>query len=123
MKYVTLEQMLNQTHEKNVLKFKLKLIRYKNDGIIFYKEDMSSLKLDQPFELYYLLTKGTISYKNAFPMPLSYYQEFVQNNYSPDFLIDFYQFYYQTKKVPSKKFFQNLEVFESKKHVWFYRVS
>ncbi|MED4876619.1 hypothetical protein P9711_02635 [Anoxybacillus geothermalis] len=120
MKPITLRQLLDTNQFQNLLHLKKELISYKNSGVIFYKEVMSSLEIDTPFELYFVLSKGGIEYENAFPMPINFYREYLTYNRPLEYLARFYQEYYGTKNIPSDRFFQTLNVFQAKKYAWFY---
>ena len=107
MKPITLRQLLDTNQFQNLLHLKKELICYKNSGGIFYKEVMSSLEIDTPFELYFALSKGGIEYENAFPIPIDLYREYLTYNRPPEYLLRFYQEYYGTKNIPSDRFFQH----------------
>lgn len=53
MKSITLMDMLLTKSFSNILKLKCELIKQKNMGMVFYKEDISKLPIDHPFEFYY----------------------------------------------------------------------
>jgi hypothetical protein len=120
MKPITLRQILNTNQFKSLLHLKKELISYKNSGVIFYKELMSSLEIDTPFELYFVLSKGGIEYENAFPIPINLYREYLTCNRPPEYVVRFYQEYYGVNSIPSDQFFQTLNVFQAKRYAWFY---
>ncbi|WP_044748902.1 hypothetical protein [Bacillus alveayuensis] len=120
MKQITLQQMLDTNCYKSILDLKSELIRYKYTGIIFYRETMSSLELDVPFEFYFVLPKGTNEYKNAFPVPIAIYHKYLLFKRTSEYLVHFYQDYYKTKCTPPDEFFQTLNIFQAKQYAWFY---
>jgi hypothetical protein len=79
METCTLRTMLETDCYKNLLQLKVSLVRSKNEGLIFYQENISELTLDEPFEFYYVLTKGNITYQHAFPIPVHYYKPWMRN--------------------------------------------
>lgn len=91
-------------------------------GLVFYKETISGLELDQPFEFYYHATKGTITYQNAFPLPVRYYKHWMTKNSRVERLIPYFQTYYETFQLPEPKSFKALSLFKGEKYVWFYKV-
>jgi hypothetical protein len=120
MKPITLRQILNTSQFKSLLHLKKELISYKNSGVVFYKDLMSSLEIDTPFEFYFVLSKGRIEYENAFPIPINLYREYLTCNRPPEYLVRFYQEYYKTKRMPPEGFLQTLNVFQAQKYAWFY---
>lgn len=104
----------------NTLKLKADLISNKNKGVIFYKESISKLPLDEPFEFYYNVTNGTITYQNAFPVPVKYFKPWIKSEDKLQHLLPYYQSYYGTDHTPGNQYFQNLSYFKGERFVWFY---
>lgn len=122
MERLTLLQMLETNKYENILQLKLALIRFRNDGTIFFNEQISSLEFNRPFEFYFCITKGKITYINAFPVPTSIYARWMnKSNARFHSLLPYYQSYYETKIMPDEDYFQSLYLFEGEKYVWFYR--
>lgn len=92
-------------------------------GLVFYKESMGELELDQPFEFYFHATKGTITYQNAFPVPKSEYKTSRKKKANVDYLLPFYGTYYKTSQNPELKYFKTLSRFMGENYVWFYKGS
>ncbi|MFB5284676.1 hypothetical protein [Peribacillus sp. Hz7] len=116
---VSLQTMLESSSYNSLLHLKSTLIRNKAEGIVFYQEDISSLDWDVPFEFYYFLTAGNIKFNNAFPMPFAIYRKYLIKNHPLDYLVHFYQTYYETNSIPTNHF-HDLDVFQAKQYVWFY---
>lgn len=122
MKKCTLLEMLETKHYDSILKLKIALIRFKKKGTLFFKEDISELDFDKPFEFYFSIPKGSIPYQNAFPIPASYYRVWMKRN-SCQFhvLLPYYQSYYETDKKPDEDYFQSLSLFKGERFVWFFQ--
>ena len=121
MKSITLLDMLETKTFSDILKLKYELMKQKNMGIVFYKEDICKLPIDQPFEFYFYLTKGTILYQNAFPIPVSHYKSWMKNENNSHHLLPYFQAYYETESSPDSSYFKQLCLFKGSKYVWFYK--
>ncbi|WP_052124257.1 hypothetical protein [Ureibacillus manganicus] len=121
MKSITIMDMLVTKSFSNILKLKCELIKQKNMGMIFYKEDISKLPIDHPFEFYFYLTKGTILYQNAFPIPANHYKPWMRKNNNIQHLLPYFQSYYETESPFDSLYFENLSLFKGRKFVWFYK--
>jgi hypothetical protein len=100
----TLRKMLETDCYKNLLQLKVSLVRSKNVGMIFFQENVSELTFDEPFELYYVLTKGNITYQHAFPIPVHYYKPWMRKKTFSHHLYPYYRSYYETKNHPVEGF-------------------
>lgn len=120
MKEITLLKILDTGCYDSILKLKITLIRYKNLGLVFYKEKMSELALDQPFEFYFHATKGTITYQNAFPIPENYFKPWRRKKANMQHLLPYFQSYYATAQPPDAEYFQTFSYFKGEKFVWLY---
>lgn len=121
MKSITLMDMLVTKSFSNILKLKCELIKQKNTGMVFYKEDISKLPIDYPFEFYFYLTKGTILYQNAFPIPANHYKPWMRKNNNIQHLLPYFQSYYETESPFDSLYFESLYLFKGRKFVWFYK--
>ncbi len=122
MKPLTLLQMLETKHYNSILQLKLSLIRFKNKGTLFFKEDISGLDFDQPFEFYFSITKGCICYQNAFPIPASFYRRWMMKDTNRlHTLLPYYQSYYETTQEPGEDYFHSLSIFKGEQFIWFYQ--
>jgi hypothetical protein len=79
--------------------------------MVFYKEDISNLPIDHPFEFYFYSTKGTILYQNAFPIPANHYKPWMRKKNNIQHLLPYFQSYYETEspfdfRLPLTKFGQ-----------------
>jgi hypothetical protein len=114
---LTINEILKIKKGTSVLALKLCLTQLKKKGIIFYKEDLSFIQSDEPFEFYFYATKGTITYQNAFPVPIQIYND--RSNLTKRNLINLYQSYYQTGDLSQVKDFKKIHIGEE--YVWIYR--
>lgn len=121
MKSITLLDMLGTRSYKNILKLKLDLIKFKKVGWIFYKETMSELPMDKPFEIYFHATKGTITYQNAFPIPARYYKPWMRRKANLQQLLPYFHSYYENDLSTNCDFLQSLSCFRGEKFVWVYK--
>ena len=121
MKSITLLDMLGTKSFSNILKLKYELMKQKNMGIVFYKEDICKLPIDHPFEFYFYLTKGTILYQNAFPIPFNHYKPWMRNKNNLHHLLPYFQSYYETESPFESSYFEQLCLFKGRKFVWFYK--
>ena len=122
MKPLTLLQMHENKHYESILQLKLALIRFKNKGTLFFNEDISGLDFDEPFEFYFCITKGSICYQNAFPVPVSEYRRWMNRHSKRLYaLLPYYQTYYETTQEPGKDYFHSLSVFKGEQFIWFYQ--
>lgn len=121
MKSITLMDMLVTKSFSNILKLKCELIKQKNMGMVFYKEDISKLPIDHPFEFYFYLTKGTILYQNAFPIPANQYKPWMRKKNNIQHLLPYFQSYYETESPFDSLYFEHLSLFKGREFVWFYK--
>ena len=122
MKPLTLLKMLETKQFESILQLKLALIRFKNKGTLFFNEDISGLDFDQTFEFYFCITKGSIRYQNAFPIPASYYRRWRKRGSKRLYtLLPYYQSYYETTQEPGEDYFHSLSIFKGEQFVWFYQ--
>ncbi|MEH7418979.1 hypothetical protein V7266_27500 [Neobacillus drentensis] len=121
MKELTLLKLLDAGCYDSVLKLKIDLIRYKKLGLVFYKETLSGLDFDQPFELYFHATKGSITYQGAFPIPVDYFKPWMRKRKKMNHLLPYYQSYYETKQHPDSHYFETLSHYKGEKFVWLYK--
>lgn len=121
MKTLTLYDILNRTNfNGGSLHLKYYLLRKKRIGLLFFKETLCTLPFEQPFEIYFYATKGTIEYQHAFPVPINDYKPWMKKKNIHD-LLPFFQSYYETSYSPDDRYFQSLSHFKAEKFVWFYQ--
>ncbi|MFZ3577866.1 hypothetical protein [Virgibacillus sp. DJP39] len=118
MKSITLEQLLQSGDSNNVLQLKWNLIKWKKQGVIFYKENLCNLDLDQQFELYFYIIKENVDYQDAFPVPKSFFK--LQRKVLIDDLKHFYLDYYDQNDIADDTFLLNLKKYIGERYVWFY---
>ena len=70
MKSVALNQ-LHTLSNRSILLLKTILQEEEREGLIFFREEIADLGVDQEFEIYMAITSGTIEYYNAFPVSYS----------------------------------------------------
>jgi len=113
--------MLEATNLDNILELKIMLIEQKKKGLIFYRGNVGELPFDQPFEFYFYATKGTLQYRNAFPVPINQFRTLTQSRDFKKKIISYFQSYYETDNVPSEEYFENLYSYRSAKYIWVYQ--
>jgi hypothetical protein len=121
MKSITLLKILDTNCFENILKLKLTLIRFKKMGLVFYKDTLSELDFDQPFEFYFHASKGSITYRNAFPIPINYYKPWMRKKANIQNLLAYYQSYYETTLSPDSQYFDALSLYKGEKFVWLFK--
>ncbi|MBS4171814.1 hypothetical protein [Bacillus sp. FJAT-49736] len=119
MKEISLKEIMDTGCFDNVLKIKLLFIRRKKSGDIFYRENMSKLPYDQPFEFYFHATKGSITYQNAFPIPTCQYKRWMGKEITLQNLLPYYQMYYETDGTMDLDY--SLSHYNGEKYIWFYK--
>ena len=72
----------------------------KQNGFIFYTEDLNTLLQGDRFDLYYYETRGFIHSRNAFPIPIELYRSLKIDQWSLKWLQIFYQLYYEENSPP-----------------------
>jgi hypothetical protein len=103
-----------------LMQIKQKLLYWKRNGDIFTPDDLSRLKVDDPIEIYFALTPGDITYRNAFPVLIEkfgYYPKDMAgyNRY-------YYHQYYLNDQYHSEDFYLAYKPYNvTKKWVWYYK--
>ncbi|ONG66645.1 hypothetical protein BKK42_29040 [Bacillus cereus] len=92
----------------------------KQNGYIFYKEDLNTLSQDTQFDLYYYETIGFIKNNYAFPIPTALYYSLKIDKWSIKWLTTFHQLYYLENPPPSWEW-QYWNIYMGKKFVWLYK--
>lgn len=64
---------LERNEDKSMLQVKRELLAYKKSGIVFYSEEIASLDLHTPFQMYFAYRPGHKTETNAFPVPMEDY--------------------------------------------------
>ncbi|WP_101592532.1 hypothetical protein [Bacillus sp. M6-12] len=123
MHEVTLAEMFESSDYTSVLHLKHALIHNKSAGFVFFKEDISSLDWGTPFEFYHYFTSGGIEYSNAFPVPIKVFYENLRIAPRFNFLMRYYNEYYDENNLPSEGFFNSLMVFPARHFAWFYKTT
>ncbi|MGN4644027.1 hypothetical protein [Bacillus cereus group sp. MYBK48-1] len=92
----------------------------KQNGFIFYTEDLNTLLQGDQFDLYYYETRGFIHSRNAFPIPIELYRSLKIDQWSLKWLQIFYQLYYEENSPPFWQWqYWNFHV--GKNFAWVYR--
>ncbi|MDR7319678.1 hypothetical protein [Brevibacillus nitrificans] len=121
MKYTTLRELIVKTHRDSLLQVKALLMKMKKRGLVFYQEDIVTLSPDTEFEIYFSFFKGIIEFENAFPVPLDMYYRYRAYQLDNEFLLPFYQSYYETTSTPAHWKESSFQVYQGWEFVWFYR--
>ncbi|MDQ6596387.1 hypothetical protein E2K98_02520 [Bacillus salipaludis] len=118
MNNITLANIMDQIGETNLLELKRKLQFYKSQGYLFYPGTIFNKAWDEPIELYYVVTKGTINDCKAFPVPISFYNRRIKKREKKS-LLPYIRSYYQSDNVV-EDVLPLLEVYYGKHYIWFY---
>ena len=109
---------------KHMLKVKAELFKAKQEGTIFFYEDIFSLSFDEKeyISLYYSEFASPNSDHNAFPVPKEEYILPKSEKERYEFFKKYYELYYPDSEMDYNLFLSfNPKPFEAKKCVWFFR--
>lgn len=122
---VTLERLCDakEVSPFDILKVKKSLIEFKKAGRVFFDVEIGSLGYDTEFELYYHVLPSEQSDKNAFPVPLSYFQLHKNEFNRFHYLKEFFESYYKGEELDHGKFYDydKQKPFIGNDYVWYYK--
>lgn len=113
---------VEQNKGKNLLKVKSDLFKAKQEGVIFFKNDVSSLSVKEDINIYYSEFPSPDTDRNAFPIRKENF--FLPKDKNERFLLfkKHYESYYPDSEMDYNLFEAfNTEPFKAKKCVWFFR--
>ncbi|HDX9674308.1 hypothetical protein PDL02_20560 [Bacillus cereus group sp. LD113LC] len=121
---VNLKLFLGDQQVKRSLK-EVKLVLYmaKQQGLVFYKENIFTLQHGDDFDLYFVGRPSFQTKANAFPISVSEYEMFDTKDKYLGFLQKCYERYYPKEKM-SKKILLSYELdnpFVGREYIWFYK--
>lgn len=107
----------------SVLATKEYLIKKRKEGVIFFKDDISSLTIDRSFQLYYYMMPSKKTLIDAFPIPTKAFRIYKNKRESFVFMYQFFKQYYQVSHGDLSFFEQyNLDSpYVGIKYIWFYK--
>jgi len=121
---ITTLKNIQQTDAFSSLSFmemKVALMNDKKRGLLFFKEDLSTLLPDQPFHLLYFWLPGKTSSHLAFPVPLSEFLSFHHEKKKDDLVKPYYELFFET--TISDELFQHTydlsHPFIGSEYVWY----
>lgn len=108
---------------RSLKEVKLVLYLSKQQGVVFYKENIFSLKHTDDFDLYFVGRPSFRTKANAFPISVSEYQMFDTKDEYLGFLQRCYERYYPKERV-NKKILLGYDLanpFVGREYIWFYK--
>ncbi|MBJ8109984.1 hypothetical protein JDS99_10035 [Bacillus cereus group sp. N6] len=112
-------QKLGVTSSDVIIRF---LEDQKQNGFIYYREDLNTISKDTQFDLYFSEAKGFIKNNHAFPIPRDLYDSFKIDHWSFRWLSLFYHLYYQ-ETSPSPFEWQDWDFYIGEQFVWAYKIN
>jgi hypothetical protein len=104
-----------------LMEIKKRLLNWKKSGAIFTPNDLSTLKMEDPLEIYFALTPGEITYRNAFPVLTEQYSHYPKDMGTHN--RHYYHQYYLDDKYRSDEFYLAYQPFYvTKKWIWYYKL-
>ncbi|MFS0783227.1 hypothetical protein [Bacillus sp. 1P06AnD] len=119
MKRLSLNDLLKKLDTDSPLSIKAKLLRYKQEGLLFFQGSICNKEWDKPFELYYAETAGKIRYRNAFPITTSDYWKIITHQNPIQLMADYYHEYFNTNKI-SKRWSGPIYMYRGRQYIWLY---
>lgn len=119
MKRISLNEISELLDNESPLAIKEKLLRYKQEGILFFHGSICNKEWDKPFEIYYAETPGKIRYRNAFPITLSNWWQLLRHPNPWQILNDYYYAYFNTTKM-TKKWSGPIYIYRGNHFFWIY---
>jgi hypothetical protein len=123
---VTLDTILRSKKwdETNALELKHELLHYKKKGKLFFMEDMSSIGVNEEFELYYFQLPNEQTSVNAFPVPKEEFRCGQSDEKLFEYLKSFFEMYYPNTLFDEKWFEQyKQQPYVGAEYVWYYQDS
>jgi hypothetical protein len=106
---------------KTILEMKLFLIQSKKQGLIFFKEDITTLSMEDTFEIYFSNIPDKNSNKSAFPVPKGLFHLPNDKKQKSAMMDHFFSVYYQDGSSHLDLFNQNdFQIHFGHDYVWFY---
>lgn len=115
---ITLKSMLEleQNKEKSMLEMKQFLIHQKKDGVIFFTENLLTLGIHDPFEIYFYQKPSKESEKRAFPIKKEWFGLLPKEEKKRlKELEEYFKEYYQSEQDLSRC---HLKTYQSERFVW-----
>lgn len=101
---------------------KFQLLTLKNQGVLFFKDDVSSLELHEPFKLYYYLVSHP-AIQDAFPVPTDSIHLSKLKTLTFDDVKEYFESYY-LNEADDKEGIQAFDLknpYIGKDYIWFYK--
>lgn len=113
---------VKQNQGEHILKIKSDLFKAKQDGIIFFNNDVASLTEKEDINIYYSEFSGMDDDRNAFPIPIERFVLPKEKKERFSLFKKHYESYYPNSEMDYNLFesFDN-KPFKAKKCVWFFR--
>ncbi|WP_456363914.1 hypothetical protein [Priestia aryabhattai] len=110
-----------QSRGKHYFEVKSDLHKAKQEGFLFFANDVSSLTDEEDIDIYYSEIPGMDKNKNAFPIPTEdfFYSSCEKERYS--FCKEYYESYYGEEMDYNLFMTFDSKPFKAKQRVWFYR--
>ncbi|PGK51385.1 hypothetical protein CN918_26705 [Priestia megaterium] len=77
---ITLGKYMENQKLTNMPLAKYHLLQFKKRGLVFFKEEVAELQLEEKFHLYYYLSANGKSEKDAFPVPKNSFLQATKSN-------------------------------------------
>lgn len=106
-----------------VLKLKKELIGHQKSGKLFFEVNIMALDMDTEFELYFSVVPNKETVKNAFPVPLDYFQVHKNERERYNYLKGFYETYYNDKEFVETDFqdYDLQKPYVGNEYVWYFK--